>query len=627
MPEQKNILAARRPRKKRSDYFDKEIGAEKQKEIAKKIAKIYEDDDGRVPDMKKIKTRAKSPLLRFAIFLLILTSAMAFFAWAGLLYFPQGEKFSEEKIFLSIEGPVQTELGGTSTYKIIIRNGLNMPLKKITVNANYPDGFVFETSSFPAQNLGNTEWSLPDIDPLSVSELSINGRSFGSLNQQGSWRVFLNYQPGTLSSKMQKIAILNTTLSLTPFTLIAKIPEKAAYGTDVEILYTLENKNGYLPDKMYLSLNSPEEFYVISSTPSWDKDNNRWIISPTTTAYFPKAFKLVGRFNGELETDKQISAILELPILAARQTYQIAKTDNQVSLSRTAYLMSMAINGSINNFGAKPGDPLNITINFKNAGKTSLKNASIQLKLDAPAVKKQSILDWAEITDQLDGDIVGKQINDNLRNGTITWTKNKIKDLIEIKPGQEINIDLKLPIKDAGKIDLSALKEYKISAVAEINFTEENKTQKIISTNPIAITLNSDFSFEKRVVVKENNSGKDQRDFTWILRNTFHPLKNVELSAELYGDITFISSTLPAGKLNYDSKEKILVWNIPEMPENVDILALPFSIIINKKNPTQQVLVSKIKIKAEDTITKELITFMGAETLLFEENQGDDNSF
>lgn len=618
IPEKKNILAARRPKRKKLDYFDKEIGFDKQKEIADKIARIYEDPDGKIPEMNKIKIRSKNPLLRFTIFLLFLTSLMAFFSWAGFLYFPQGEKFSEEKISLVIDGPSQVELGGTSTYKIIIKNSLAAPLKNLTLNTNYPDGFVFIESNKSAQNLGNTEWSLPDLEPLSETELVITGKTFGSLDQQGSWRVFLSYQPSSLNSQMQKITTLNTQVSLTPFVLTAKIPEKVAYGTETEIIYTLENKNGYLPEKMYLTLKIPEKFSISSSSPALDKEN-RWVISPSSTDYFPKNFKVVGRFTGELETQETMQAFLELPILAARQTYTIGQIENKISLSRTAYLMALAINGTTSDLSAKPGDPLNITVNFKNAGKEPLKDASVQLKIDAPSLNKVSMMDWPELSDSLDGTIIGKQVSETIRNGTITWNKSKLKDLSEIKSNQEVSIDLRLPIKDGGKISLSGLKDHEISVLAEITFTNEKKEQKTIASNPIKIILNSDFSFEKRVVVAKNNGDKDQRDFTWILKNTFHPLKNIELSAEIYGDVTLTTSSIPAGKLDYKPKEKIITWTIEEMPENLDILALPFTLTVNKSNPSQQVLLSKIKIKAEDTVTSQIITFMGSETLLFEE--------
>lgn len=617
--EKKNILAAKRPRKRKQDSFDQEIGQQKQKEIADKVALIYEDDRGKIPNMKEIKIRKRSPLLRFVIFLVFLLSVMAASAWAGFFYFPQGAKFSEEKISLSIEGPFESEIGSTGTFKILIRNELDMPLKNIVLNINYPDGFIFEKSDIPAQNAGNTEWSLPDVASYSIEELNITGKVFGSLQQQGSLRVFLNYQPGTLNSKMQKIATFNTRIASSPFILTAKIPDKVAYGSDFEINYTLENSGNFIPEKMYFSIKAPENFSFVSATPAMEKDN-RWIVVTTSSSSFPKTFKLIGRFNGETDTTSSLKTVLEMPLLSSRQTYQVGQTENSLLLSRTAYLINLAINGSINDFGSKPGEPLNVTVNFKNAGKTSVKNASVAFKLDAPALKKQSVMDWPEISDPLDGDIVGKQINDNLRNGTITWNKTKLKDLAEIKAGQEINIDFKLPIKNAEKIELADLKEYLIAAVAEITFTDENKAIKTLASNPIKITLNSDFNFEKRVVVSQNGSGKDQRNLTWVLNNTFHPLKNIELTAEVYGDVTFVSSTLPAGKLTYDPKEKIISWKIDEMPESVDVLALPFTLIVNKKNPSQQVLVSKIKIKAEDTITSQLITFMGSETLLFEES-------
>jgi len=619
MLEEKNILAARRPRRKKKDYFDQEIGSAKQKEISDKIAKIYEDDRGKIPNMKEIKYRRKNPLLRFAAFLIFISGVMAISAWAGFFYFPQGAKFSEEKISLSIEGPFETELGSTSTFKILIRNELDTPLKNISLNINYPEGFVFGSSDIPAQNVGKTEWILSDIPSYSVSELKISGQNFGSLNQQGSLRVFLNYQPGSLNSKMQKIATFSTRIASSPFVLTAKTQDRAAFGSNFEINYTLENKGSFIPEKMFLSFKIPENFSITSSTPALDKDN-KWLVSATSSASYPQNFKIIGRFNGEIDATTSLKAVLELPLLFLRQTYQVGQIENQISLTRTSYLINLAINGAMNDFNSKPGESLNITVNFKNAGKTSVKNALIVLKLDAPSIKKISILDWPEITDPLDGNIIGKQINDTLRNGTITWNKTNLKDLAEIKAGQEINIDLKLPIKNDEKIELDDLKEFKIATIAEISFTDETKIVKTVASNPIKITLNSDFSFEKRVLVAQNGSGKDQRDITWVLSNTFHPLKNIELTAEVYGDVTFVSSTLPAGKLTYDPKEKIITWKIDEMPESVDVLAFPFTIIINKKNPSQQVLVSKIKIQAEDATTAQLITFMGTETLLFEES-------
>ncbi len=52
------------------------------------------------------------------------------------------------------------------------------------------------------------------------------------------------------------------------------------------------------------------------------------------------------------------------------------------------------------------------------------------------------------------------------------------------------------------------------------------------------------------------------------------------------------------------------------MPETLDVLALPLNITLNKKDPTQNTLMSKVKITAEDTITGETITLTGDEISL-----------
>ncbi|MDO9509657.1 MAG: hypothetical protein Q7J14_00020, partial [Candidatus Magasanikbacteria bacterium] len=293
MKEEKKILAVKKIRRQKKDFFDKEIGSVKQKEISDKIAKIYEDDSGKIPNMKEIQYRHKNPILRFLGFLIFISAIMAASAWAGFFYFPQGVKFSEDKISLSIEGPFESELGSTGTFKILIRNELDVPLKNIVVNTNYPEGFVFNQSNFQATNLGNTEWSLPDIPSYSISELEISGQNFGSLDQQGSLRVFLNYQPGNLNSKMQKIATFNTRIASSPFIIKAKVPEKVAYGTDFEINYTLENNNNnFVPEKMFLAFNFPNNFSIISSSPSLEKDNS-WLVSASSSNSFPKNFKII----------------------------------------------------------------------------------------------------------------------------------------------------------------------------------------------------------------------------------------------------------------------------------------------------------------------------------------------
>jgi hypothetical protein len=262
---------------------------------------------------------------------------------------------------------------------------------------------------------------------------------------------------------------------------------------------------------------------------------------------------------------------------------------------------------------------LNVTVAAKNESPNKLTKATINLYFDAPAYKKTSVIDWAKISDKLDGNVVGKQISDIIRQGKITWNSSKLSALGNWKAGQEIQFDFQVPLKDTKTVDWSSISESKIIATPEIVFTDSAGEIQTITGKPLDIIINSDLSLEVREEI-ENQNGNEVHNVTWVINNSVHPLKNITLSADLYGDITVTNPIVaPAGKITYDAKEKNLLWEIPQMSSETDVLALPFTITINKKNPTQNLLVSKVRVQAEDTVTGEKLDLMGEETPLITE--------
>jgi len=213
--------------------------------------------------------------------------------------------------------------------------------------------------------------------------------------------------------------------------------------------------------------------------------------------------------------------------------------------------------------------------------------------------------------------VIGEQINEQVRRGTITWTRREVKDLRQIDPGEVINLDIRVPIKNASQEDLLVYQGTLIQAVADITYGSGD-IQTMVST-PIALTLNSDTILDVSDNVSSNSDGKKVHTVTWLLSNTLHELKDIEMSADLFGDITVRESDIavPAGKITYDGgAQKHLVWRIDTMPVSVDVLGLQFPIIINKENPTQTNLTSKVTFKATDTITGQQIYHVGDEILL-----------
>ena len=198
---------------------------------------------------------------------------------------------------------------------------------------------------------------------------------------------------------------------------------------------------------------------------------------------------------------------------------------------------NLAINGSLANFNSQPGEKFEYYSFLKNQSPNNLNNVSLKLTLDAPSAKRQSLLDWAKIEDKYDGDVRGVQLSDVFRRGEITWNKSKISELSKVNKNGEISVDVQLPIKDGSSYNLSDFNtSSQITALAEVSFKDPDGVSHTYSSNQIIITVNSDLKFETRDTVSPSGNGQ-KHQITWVLTNTFHPLKNLTLTADVYGDV------------------------------------------------------------------------------------------
>ena len=583
------------------------------KEMDSQLSSIYRDDRGRLPDMGKIKMQNQHSAMKTFFGIIVLGGFLAAAAWAGFFLLPAANKMSESQIKLTVTGPEKVALGSTNSYKITFENLQNVKLNNATLTVYYPEGFSFTESSFPSKNIGHTEWDLGIIGAKKKGELIITGKNYGALNKESSWRVLLNYQPENFNSVLQKLTTFTTSINESPINLTVTGPEKAGVGNEVEYTFKMQIANGFTAPGLELSPIWPDNFHLTTSTPAMKKTS--WSITSTTPEMI---FKAKGQFsdNASSTSTSEVKAVLYMTPTASDQKFEIANTSLKTAVIKNALNLNLAVNGSLNNLTAQPGNTLNFTLNAKNSSSEIANKATIKLIIEAPSVQKQSILNWADFTDKYDGTVKGEQINDNLRRGTIIWDSKKIPALDVLKANDEINIDLGMPIKGADKFDLSSAKEYQVKVSAEMSYLDFNGKSQTIESNPIIITLNSDLTFSStdNITTADN---KDTHNITWKLNNNFHPLKNLTATADLYGDVTWLEpANIPAGELKFDPKTKKITWTVAQMPSTLDVLALPLKITLNKKDPTQNTLMSKVKITADDTITGETITLAGDEISL-----------
>jgi len=615
----KRTVAA--PRTRRSPKTD--TPAIDTQKISRQLDDIYRDESGRIPDMRQIKIKKEGKFFKKFFTFIIIVGLLAAAAWTGFFLMPN-KKFADTQVNVAVNGPENVVFGATSTYELAISNQQKINIRNIVLTVRYPESFIFATSSVPAANQGNNEWNLGNLAGNKDTKLQISGVYYGALNQEQSWRVSASYKPENFNSEMQRSAVKTTKITRSPYSLTITGPDKIAIGNEVEYIVTLEDREGK-PDQKFIIQNEwPTNFYPTSSTPALEK-NNSWTfvyVSPTsttstvTTPILP--IKQIFSVKGKFSDSDQKDATLKSSLLFAnnKNNYKIGESTISTELTKNSISLDMAINGSVEKIITHPAEGLNVTITTKNESKEKLAKAAVNIYFDAPAYKKQSVIDWAKITDSSDGDVVGKQISDSIRQGKITWNSSKLNTLGNWKPDQEVQFNFQVPLKDTKTIDWSAITENKIIATPEVVFTNAAGAVQTITGKPIEIIINSDFSLEVRDEV-ENIAGKENHNITWVINNTVHPLKNITLIADLYGDATMMEPiTAPAGKVSYDKTAKKITWAIEQMSGTTDVLALPFTVTLNTKNPTQNLLISKIRVQAEDTVTGEKLDMMGEEVPL-----------
>lgn len=584
--------------------FDRHaISSSTTKEINDRLTAIYQDEDGEMPDMKHIKIKKRNPVLRALLGLLVLATLISLGAWAKILIFPNNSSLSGEgEIILKLTGPTTISFGATSTYTIAYENNMNVPLRNTIATLRYPTGFVFVTSSLPTKNTGHNEINLGTVSAKNKGSFTITGVMYGGVNQTKSWTASLSYQPEGITSVQQKIANLETTVTDSPFTLSITGPDKVAIGTETEFIFTVKNEKGALAQPLEIAPILPDNFSVTTSTPVLGSNKHWAFTSPTSTS---ASFKLRGKYTGTSnDVFSPIKGQLLFLLTAKNQSFSVAETTLNTELTSNNLSLTMSVNGSAESpIASAQGQKLTIAFNIKNTTKQTLKDVTARLLIQGPSVNKKSVMNWDALEDTHSGKVIGEQISDTVRQGSITWNKTQIPALAELKPNSEVTVEINLPVKTAAEFDLSNIKDKTITIISGVTARDDKNKEQTVSSLPLSVTLGAAISFENRHSITTDD-GKEIHALNWVLNNSSSGLKNIQISADVYGDIAFAESSAPsAGIGKYDETKKHLLWTMSELPAQADVVSWPFTITVNTKNPTQTYLMSKVTVTAEDAET------------------------
>jgi uncharacterized repeat protein (TIGR01451 family) len=589
------------------------LNENRKKLIDEDLRHIY-SDGGELPDMTRFETKRQGSVVRAFGVLLLSLLFLAGVAWFGFFTFQPQARFSERDVLVSVNGPNEISIGEEVRYRIKYTNDQSVPLTQATVQVRYPAGFIFESSNIPAMNETNDTWQLGSIDPRDGGVIEIVGRLYGDIDTEQSLRVFFNYTPANFSSEFQKVESLRTLFTSSDTTIVVSGPAQLGVGAlgswDILLSGTEEETD------LIIELELPDGFVISETQPATVASAPReWAVRTNATT---TKLTVTGMFTENTPGSLGINAYIPLdtnPNNSVPDRVLISRTEQSISLTDTDVITNLLINGVMGNFGIQAGDVLNSTIVVRNAGDVPMENVSVRFVIDAPSDGTKTIYNWVALSDEADGTIVGEQRNTDTRRGIITWTSAQIPALRSLAPGAEVQIPFALPLLTNDQTDLTAFTTFSSAAVGEIQYMQGG-TQQTATTNPIELTINSDLRFSVQHSISQNDATADVHRVVYILENSFHGLENIRVTTDLYGDITMGEFVLPAGNADFNEQTKTLTWTIDQMPLGVDVLPLQFTVTLNKRNPSQINLTSKVRIQARDVITGQTITIVGSEILL-----------
>lgn len=613
LPETPTKKGAAKKKGKQSKETSSDTGAlpkKEQERIERELTQIYENSDGSMPDMSHFERKKKSRMLSAFFTLLVSVLLFGAVAYAGLFVFEGNSEFSQSDVILSVVGEESLQNGGQMHYRIRYRNAQRYPLYDSLIRVRFPEGFILDSAEPNATNEGQTEWDLNVLDPGESGYIDIFGTLHGNLGDKQSLRVFLNYTPANFSSEFQTVATLTSETETSLILVDIDGPDEVLVGSEVS--YTVFLRNESEEDANYVVATIPEEYGFVLKESSLEPDQEgeaRWTFDSLEDVV---EFTITGSFSDTDQSGLHVDLIQYTDETYEGEGYLVAQNTLPVMLSETDISANLVINGTLKDFMVVPGDTLNTSIVLKNIGSEAVENVQITLIFDAPSYNNKSILDWIELDDSENGKVVGDQRSEDIRRGSITWTSAQMSALAKVNGGDDVTIDLSLPIQGSDEVDLSLFDAYEITGMLEVQF-DKGDVRESFSSEKLTMTMHSDLALE----VRDEISGQDHT-VTWLLSNSFHDLKNITVEADLYGDFEWNQDdvVVPAGEVTFDPDTKKIKWHIPDMPKSIDVLALQFELSSLVDNPSQTNLTSKVKVSAYDNDIGQEFTIVGDEILI-----------
>lgn len=551
------------------DYIDSEV---KSSSIEEGLSEIYQDADGSIVDMKNVGiVHGRSWLYRLFIFLLN-ASILAAIAWAGYYYFYQYKSANDTtSVTLEITGPKEIQAGKPFAYTIEYKNLDRIDLKNVSIDASYPENFIFE-SAVPAPSTSTDTWNINELKMRRSGTIIITGHVIGEVGEHPAISASMSYMPVNFSSEFKKNISFNSVITTIGMSVTFDSPESVLIGDQGQLFITVKPDTENFINSFRITLGKLDNLNVGTGTDPLRQgiyDIDFKSAASASTSLNPSASTTLSELKIPFSFKERINdkEVLTLNFEYSKDGviyHTFLKKDILVEVLTKNINLNLLINASKEDQGVDFGAPLNYTIGYANKGDQPIRNLIVMAVIDG------ELVNWKSLKDSSNGIVSGNKI---------TWTRDQLPGLAELAPGVEGVIDFSLNIASSSLI--SPAKNYQVKSYARFMVGSsslplneaENRSNEIINK----VNSNLTFSEQVRYFNDDNlavGSGPqpprvgETTSFRvyWDLTNDLNELSDLHLETELPPYISWDDKSLASsGVVSYDATTRKVIWELPRL--------------------------------------------------------------
>lgn len=548
--------------------------------------------------------------------MLIVFSAVFAVAAAGIFaysFFIRGGGIgflSSQNLDIKISGPSVVNAGEKLLLPIVIKNNNKVALQNVDIIVEYPQGseIINKENDYVLKERRRTREILAGKDTEELFEVFI----FGEENSSQTIKITVEYRLADSSAIFEKSAEKKIEIAKPAASIFIEAPEAASFGKEINFkIDAISNTMSELKN-IVLDIEYPMGFEFVEANPSPQENKSRFILGNILSGE-KKTVVIKGKLGTKGFTPEDfIKATLgglnnkeELTVYS-RKTFAFA-------IKKPFLDISFKIGKESGDYASRPGDTLNLTLDWENNLPVGVKNAAIEARLENGG----EIIDLSTLKIKNGGTY---RSFDN----TIVWDSVNYPKFSYIESGEKGNVEFSVKIKNQFASSDKQNKNASVSFAARLFIPyspEEFKDIDVSGSDNILVRIVSDFQFAQKGFYslgyfKNTGSippkvGKETTyTIKWSLVNSLNDLSNVSVYAVLPNYVKWLNnarSETNLGEISYNEESREVKWIINTLPAGAgvnspaeeisfQILFLPSEAQI-KSSP---ILISKAEAKGFD---------------------------